>query len=132
MQKATIAKTKTVINKEIDTDDLLNKQAQLREVKIPQRKNLTSLAEKIANDTLFYRNHYYPGGKESFANNKALQTVDKYFPYAEGGPLFVDELSRLDSVKNYEAKKEVMKKLGHRYVAITPGMDENDIREVLA
>lgn len=88
-----------------------------------------SLAEKIANDQLYYRNYYYPGGRESFPEHKQLQCVDKYFPYAEGGPLFIDEVSRTDDVKMIEAKEKRMQTLGHRYVAILPGMTELDIRE---
>lgn len=91
-----------------------------------------SMAEKIANDKLYYRNYYYPGGKTEFPEFPALQTVDKFFPYAEGGPLFVDEISRTTDQKLIEKKSELMKRLGHRYVAIVPGMSELDIRERLA
>lgn len=91
-----------------------------------------SMAEKIAKDKLYYRNYYYPGGKGAFPEFPVLQTVDKFFPYAEGGPLFVDEVSRTTDTKLIEKKTEVMRSLGHRYVAIMPGMSELDIRERLA
>lgn len=91
-----------------------------------------SLAEKIANDQLYYRNYYYPGGRESFPEQKALQYVDKFFPYAEGGPLFIDEVSRTDDMEKVTLKEQRMQTLGHRYVAILPGMTELDIRERIA
>lgn len=90
-----------------------------------------SLAEKIARDQLFYRNHYYPGGREAFAFNIRGATVDKYFPYAEGGPLFIDEVLRTEDQELFKKKTEIMKSLGHRYVAIMPGMTELDITERL-
>ena len=90
-----------------------------------------SLAEKIAKDKLFYKNYYYAGGRQLFPNNPKLQTVDKYFPYAEGGPLFIDELSYLDNANEYAIKTKKMKELGHRYVAIEPKMNELDILERL-
>lgn len=88
----------------------------------------SSLAEKIALDKLFYVRFYYPGGREQFVEARG-QTVDKFFPYADGGPLFVDEVNRLEDKKLFEKKTEVMKQLGHRYVAILPGMTELDVRE---
>jgi hypothetical protein len=90
----------------------------------------SSLAEKIAGDKLYYKNYYYPGGRESFMETRG-QTVDKFFPYAEGGPLFVDEVSRLENPELFEKKTKMMEHLGHRYVAILPGMSELDIRERL-
>jgi len=110
---------------------------------VPVEKNTTtsvrfrevqfrSQAEKIAKDQLFYKNYYYPGGRQAFPDKPILQTVDKYFPYAEGGPLFIDEPLRTDDAKLFETKTEIMKKLGHRYVALTPGLSELDILERLA
>jgi hypothetical protein len=114
---------------------------ELREVVPVEKKTISgarfrevefrSLAEKIAQDRLFYRNYYYPGGRESFAETRG-QTVDKYFPYAEGGPLFVDEVSRTEDEDLFKKKTETMKTLGHRYVAILPGMTEFDVVERLA
>lgn len=91
----------------------------------------SSRAEKLAKDSLYYRNHYYAGGKQIFPDQPNLQTVDKYFPYAEGGPLFIDELSLMDDKKAFELKTAKMKELGHRYIAIDPKMTDQDILERL-
>lgn len=91
----------------------------------------SSRAERIAKDSLYYRNHYYAGGKQIFPDKPELQTVDKYFPYAEGGPLFIDELTLMDNPKTFEMKTQKMKELGHRYIAIDPKMTDLQIMERL-
>lgn len=95
-------------------------------------REFESMAERIAQDKLFYRNHVYQGAKNAFPFHLALQMVDKYFPYAEGGPLYIDEPGRTADLDFYKEKVAAMKTLGHRYVLIKPGMTEMDIMEELA
>ncbi len=90
-----------------------------------------SLAERVAEDNLYYRNYYYPGGKQAFPFHQRLHMVDKYFPYAKGGPLFIDELTRVDDESIFKEKELTMKTLGHRYIAIKPGMTELEVIERL-
>lgn len=109
-------------------------EARLKAAAIRSRQ-FGSIAERFANDKHFQRNHIWPGAKEAFPTNKKMWYVDRYFPYADGGPLFVDEPTRLSletEKDNFELKKEIMKKLGHRYVVIRPGMSEIDVMEVMA
>lgn len=97
-----------------------------------QSRALQTVPEQIAQDKLCYRNHIWPGAKNSFPFHPKLQTVDKYFPYADGGPLFVDELQHTDDKTKFDSKKEAMKTLGHRYLVMTPGMTFHEALEELA
>ena len=106
-----------------------------KEIEVSRKNDLVSLAEKIAGDKLCYRNHYYPGGKNLFPEVATLQVVDKFYPYANGGPLFVDEWTDHDEkhrLSTIENKKEAMRKLGHRYLSVTPNMTELDAIEAMA
>jgi hypothetical protein len=95
------------------------------------RRTEKTLAETVANHFLFYRNHYWKGCKEAFPHIRNLHHVDKFFPLAEGGPLYIDEKSDKDQ-RDLKAKEEVMKKLGHRYLIITPNMSLLEALEALA
>lgn len=96
-----------------------------------KRKTFQSLAETVAQDAFFYANYYYEGGREIFENEPKLQTVDKYFPWAEGGPLFIDEPELPYQLDMCNKKSEVMKRLGHRYLILKPGMNELEAVEAL-
>jgi len=95
-------------------------------------REFRSLAEHLAQSKLYYVNHIWPGAKEAFPFHPDLRMVDRYFPYAEGGPLFIDEPQRSDNLEEYKPKVEAMKKLGHRYLLLKPGMTELEAVEALA
>ena len=95
-------------------------------------REFNTFAERIAQHKLFYKNHIWQGAREAFPFHPALRMVDRYFPYAEGGPLYIDEPSRVDDLKQYEPKIDAMKKLGHRYLLLKPGMTELEVTEALA
>jgi len=99
---------------------------------VKKARSFDGIAETIAQDKFFQRNHIWPGSKQAFPFQPKMQTVDKYFPYAEGGPLFIDEPTRKEDLKEFSPKIEAMKKLGHRYLLIKPGMNELEAREALA
>ena len=103
----------------------------LKEIQV-RRKELASLAERVANDNFFYVNYYFEGGKSFFPQEPDLQKVKRFFPYAEGGPLFVDEPMLEAEEKACELKKEAMKKLGHRYLVIKRTMNLLNCLEELA
>lgn len=95
-------------------------------------RKFQTIAEEIAQDKFQERNHRWPGAKEAFPFNKILWTVHKFFPYAQGGPLFVDEPTRKEKLDTYKIKQEAMKKLGHRYLILTEGMKYHEALEALA
>lgn len=96
------------------------------------RQNLKTLSDQIANDSLYYINHYFAGCFQAFPDKKELQHVDKYYPYADGGPLYVDEQNSSLDKRDLTLKMEIMKKLGHRYVIIKPEMKLHEALEYLA
>lgn len=95
-------------------------------------RELNTVAEQIAEEKFHHINFMWPGGQKAFPFNSKMWTVSRYFPYAKGGPLFVDEPRRVDEVKELELKREAMKQLGNRYVVITEGMSYVDALEQMA
>ena len=99
--------------------------------KIQARRNMFSLAERVAGDTYFHRNYYFEGSRDAFKEEPDLQTVDRFFPYADGGPLYVDEPMTEFDEDNCEIKKEYMRANKFRYLVIKRGMNELDCVEAL-
>lgn len=98
----------------------------------PDRKELKSLAERIAGNPHFTRNWYYPQGWSFFPNEPDMRCVDYYFPYAEGGALLIDVMELDSDIKKYERKGETLRKIGHRYLILKKDMNENDALYELA
>lgn len=98
--------------------------------KIQARRQFKSLAERVAGDQLFYRNYYYPGSSSHFKEDH-MRCVDKYFPYAEGGGLYIDEPMLPHEEADCEKKRAAMKMLGLRYLIIKRNMNELDCIEAL-
>ena len=102
-----------------------------------QQPHLRSFAERLANSAVFIKNHFYKDGYKYFKYQPDYRRVDRYFPYSEVGPLYMDLIEdhmfmkeREDEIKK---KTEVMKELGLRYIVITPDMtkDINSAKERL-
>lgn len=85
-----------------------------------------SLAERIALHRLYERNKHLLILKEAFPYKPVMWTTDLFFPYAKGGPLFIDEPSLVQDVPDSEAKKEIMSKAGLRFLVIKPKMKYED------
>lgn len=132
----TVSMSKVIRRKKSEAEEVVIPEFEERKVdllmRIQARKEFRSLAEKIAGDSLFYRNYYYPGGREFFANDQGLLTVEKYFPYAEGGPLYVDEPMMPYQEEECAKKTVAFKTLKLRYLVIKRGMNELDCIEAIA
>jgi hypothetical protein len=102
---------------------------QLKEV---VRKSGLDVFEKLTNNPFYYKNWYYNGGKEKFPHAPSMQFVERYYPYAEGGPMAFDEIGPLDDVETYKLKKIILEKSGIRYVILTHGITEHEAMEQLA
>jgi hypothetical protein len=90
----------------------------------------TALAKDLADprneDSLFkvyVKNWLVPNGISLFPELTKARIVDKYFPFAVGGPLLVDEPEYDEDVKVCEAKAEKLQSLGVRYIFIKPKSD---------
>lgn len=99
------------------TGDQDNSRAILR---AEQRKKFVTISDRLAEDTTYFRGHkwdifnkYYP------TTDKALMRfVTKYYPYAKGGALFVDEPKTEREYEMAMQKHEAMKELSLRYVVV--------------
>jgi len=99
---------------------------------ISERRNgLFSVAEKIANHKFHYRNWYFPNGITVFPMDKECRYVDKYFPYAEHGPLLVDEPKDDRDLSRCKEKAKALKIMGLRYVYVSYQMSVADAVEQL-
>lgn len=92
--------------------------------KPPKKRRVVelSIADRIAVDRFYFLNQYYPGGKEAFPGNNRMQVTTKYYPYAQGGKLYVDEPVTDFLIVECRRKIPVMRKNGVRYVLIEPDM----------
>ena len=85
-----------------------------------------SLAERIAFHRLYERNKHVGFLKEAHPTRPYLWTVDLYFPYAKGGPLWIDEPCLSPDVIDSEERKKVMEKMGLRFLIVKPKMTYED------
>lgn len=115
--------------KEIDKS--IEREKDSKVTAILSRDATKTLAENIAGHHFYHLNYYWPGCKQAFPMNGKLQHVDKFFPFAENGPLFVDEVKAQDN-RDFKLKNEVMKKLGHRYIVLKPNMTMLEAYEAMA
>lgn len=94
--------------------------AAIAEQKIDDRKRLIAIADKIANSTIYFINYKIMSEKLNTWHND-FRFVGKYYPYAKGGPLYVDEpKDEREMIAAYQ-KQKVLRNLGFRFIVI-----END------
>lgn len=97
------------------------------EVKIHEDENKwRSLSERVASHRLYERNKHVNALKDAHPHRPYLWTTDLYFPYAKGGPLYIDEPQMKPDVLESEMKTAVMKKAGLRFLIIKPKMSFED------
>ncbi len=54
-------------------------------------KQEIGLAAQVAGITTYVKNWRIPHAQKNFPYDPLMRTVDKYFQYAKGGPLYIDE-----------------------------------------
>jgi hypothetical protein len=99
------------------------------DVKLDRAKpvqRFTSVAEKVARSSIYTTNWYYPGSQKDFPYHERLKRIDRYFPYAEGGPLLVDEPMDEAELALCERKRPKLKERGFRYVILGLGSTFED------
>lgn len=89
---------------------------------LARRNRPGSISDIVANSKFYYVNWYYPEGRKEWPQHNNLRHVQKMYPYAEGGPLLVDEPRLPYEFINCEMKAKVLKRLGYRYLVIRPKM----------
>lgn len=89
------------------------------------------LSAKVAKSTVYYRNKKFKNADKHFPISPLMRTTDKYFPFAEGGELYIDEPQAEHEIKDCLKKAVAMKAEKIRYAYITPDFDLEDVMEQL-
>lgn len=98
------------------------------------RKNgYYSLSDELAESTVYFRNHRLKEADILYPDFTQLnyRFVTKYYPYAKGGPLFVDEVRGEYQTKIAYEKQKTLKKLGYRHIVIQENSTFYDCLEQL-
>jgi hypothetical protein len=120
-----MAKAKTITRK-MDSDvesgyavkkDIANMALMER---IQLRKANKGRAEKLAGDFQMEMKWQFPEARECFPDEPWMRFVDKYFPFAKGGALLVDEPMLDEQIERCKRKAIVLKELGYRYIMLKP------------
>jgi hypothetical protein len=91
----------------------------------PQFSKLTDI---IAGDSMHFINYQIPKGLELFPMDWKMRLVDLFYPYAKGGPLYIDFPVGPAEIEKCKEKRIALNKLGARYVFILGQDTEGDIR----
>ena len=86
-----------------------------------------SLAERVARDSFCYKNYLCVSAQNAKPDDRLYWYVDRFYPYAHGGTLFIDEPIRQHEIEDCKKKAELFKELGLRYLILWPNIVENDI-----
>jgi hypothetical protein len=85
---------------------------------IEKRSSLRSLPDRLAGDSLCYKSWIYEGARERFPDNPELRWVDRYYPYAEGGPLAMDTPVNEQDWKRARDKEKAVRGSGLRFYIV--------------
>lgn len=77
------------------------------------------LSDRIANSNICTKNFKWKEADIDFPNQPWMRHVDKYYPFAEGGPLLVDEPQLKHQLQTCDLKKELLRSHGYRYLVLT-------------
>jgi hypothetical protein len=94
--------------------------------KVAARHAHGTLSDKIAGSDLVSRFWYFPFGRDAFPFDSNSWYVEKYYPYAEGGPLCVDEPIDLEEIELCKKKARHLAECGIRYVYLTKAMTTDE------
>ncbi len=89
------------------------------------------LSSKIAESTICNRNWPWKNARIHFIDQPLLRTVDKYYPQAKGGPLYIDEPLTKEEEKLCEIKRPKMLQEKLRYIVINKEASEHEVRSQL-
>jgi hypothetical protein len=95
------------------------------------------LVNDIAKSAYVVRNLNFPESKIAFQFSPEHQTIDRYFPLADGGPLYVDTSidTKKDTDKNFieatDVKRKIMKRHKLRYLVLFKDSDMVEVEQQL-
>lgn len=124
------SKAKRYPDQEDETAESLRKAQKAEEIH-KRRHSYTALSDEIAQNLYYVRNWKWPKSDEVFPHHPDLRTVDKYYPYAKGGALLVDEPRDKHSIEWAYKKQKFLKSLGFRHIVIEENATLFEILEQL-
>lgn len=96
------------------------------QAKVQNKTKIGGRADLLAGDSLFLMKWEYKDAMKHFPSDPYMRYVDRYYPYANGGPLLVDEPSLAHQEERSERKRKILKDLGYRFIVLKPSMTEVD------
>jgi hypothetical protein len=90
-----------------------------------------TLSDEIAKSRMIIRNVAYKGAREAFPYEPQHQTVERFFPLAEGGPLYVDMAMDPEAEAACQRKLKVMRENKSRYLILRKDIDIFDAMKQL-
>jgi hypothetical protein len=88
---------------------------------------LYAIADQVADDVLYYRNEYVKALETAFPYDKDMMYIDRYYPGAQGGPLYIDSPATRAEEEKCMKKAHVMLEANIRYAFILPGEFLEDV-----
>jgi len=117
----TIKHSEPVLSKERDESALRREKALARiEHQEVAGERFTTLAAQVAGSNVYMRN-WYPdqfASRDRWPGRPRMWYVSRYFPFAKGGPLLVDEPTTELEAEACREKQKALKKQGFRHVVI--------------
>lgn len=102
------------------------KELVIQQVKPPSFTKSLKNALNIDTSEFCKMNWYYPGGRDAFPGQQRMWTVDRCYPYAEGGQLLVDYVVLPHKMEEAKLKHEFFKERNIKYVALDRGVERID------
>lgn len=96
-----------------------------------QERGSFDRAEKLAGSKIWIRNFTVQALMNAFKEEPKLWHVSRYFPQAEGGPLYVDEVMGHHDLPKAKRKQVAMEKAGLRFLVLTNDMTQEQEVEAL-
>lgn len=110
--------------------DQMETEKDARELRMKKRlardSQFTRPTDIIAQDFFCLRNQPIPKGKELFPAEWKMQFVDLFYPYAQGGPLYIDMPLTTHEVALCERKMVELRKREFRYTYIKNNENASD------
>lgn len=110
-----------------NTDDkpavFVKRQKNENQVVLEKKKpnDYRTVAQKISGDPMVNINFEIKELREAFPFDVKMWCVRKMFPYAEGGPVYIDEPYHKEEIERCQKKIDVMTKQGYRYFIVQEG-----------
>ena len=86
-----------------------------------------TVEDNLADDCVYYRNEKVACLEAQFPYDKDMIYVDRYYPHAKCGPLYIDSPATRAEQSKCEQKAHVMLDAGLKYAFILPGEFLEDV-----